>query len=79
MPDELLDYYNRELTYIRRLAAKFGERYPKIAERLQLGLDRSEDPHVERLIEAFAYLTARVRSKIDDEFPELTPSLLKTL
>jgi type VI secretion system protein ImpG len=79
MADELLDYYNRELTYIRQLAAKFGERYPKIAERLQLGLDRSEDPHVERLIEAFAYLTARVRSKIDDELPEVTASLLDIL
>jgi type VI secretion system protein ImpG len=79
MSDELLDYYNRELTYIRHLAARFGERYPKIAERLQLGLDRSEDPHVERLIEGFAYLTARIRSKIDDELPELTSSLLDIL
>ncbi|ODT96335.1 MAG: type VI secretion system protein ImpG [Planctomycetes bacterium SCN 63-9] len=79
MPDDLLDYYNRELTYIRQLAAKFGERYPKIAERLQIGLDRSEDPHVERLIEAFAYLTARIRSKIDDELPEVTSSLLDVL
>ena len=73
MADELLDYYNRELTYIRRLAAEFAEAHPKIAERLRLGPDdASDDPHVERLIEAFAYLTARVRHKLDDEFPEIT-------
>src|SRR6266566_1325663 len=72
MGDELLDYYNRELTYVRRLATKFAETHPKIAERLRLGSDdASDDPHVERLIEAFAYLTARVRHKLDDEFPSM--------
>src|SRR5262249_17693019 len=52
---------------------------PKIAGRLRLGADVNEDPHVERLIEAFAYLTARVRHKLDDEFPEITESLLGVL
>ena len=80
MGDELLVYYNRELTYIRRLAAKFAEAHPKIAERLRLSPDdASDDPHVERLIEAFAYLTARIRHKLDDEFPEITASLLDVL
>jgi type VI secretion system protein ImpG len=80
MAEELLGYYHRELTYIRRLAAKFAEAHPKIAERLRLSTDdASDDPHVERLIEAFAYLTARVRHKLDDEFPEITSSLLDVL
>src|SRR5438105_9391003 len=80
MADELLASYHRELTYIRRLAAKFAESHPKIAERLRLSTDdASDDPHVERLIEAFAYLTARVRHKLDDEFPEITESLLGVL
>lgn len=79
MSDELLIYYNRELTYFRQLASKFAEQHPKIAERLRLGPDAAEDPHVERLIEAFAYLTARVRHKLDDEFPELTGSMLDVL
>jgi type VI secretion system protein ImpG len=79
MSDELLPYYNRELSYVRRLAAQFAEAHPKIAARLRLGPDSSEDPHVERLLQAFAYLTARIRHKVDDELPELTQTLLGIL
>jgi type VI secretion system protein ImpG len=77
--DDLLPYYNRELAYIRNLGAEFAERHPKIAARLRLSKKGGEDPHVSRLVEAFAFLTARVRRKIDDEFPEITKSLLGTL
>ncbi|HVS40409.1 MAG TPA: type VI secretion system baseplate subunit TssF [Gemmataceae bacterium] len=79
MSEELLPYYNRELSYIRRLGAQFAEAHPKIAGRLRLGPDAAEDPHVERLIEAFAYLNARTRLKLEDEFPEITESLLGVL
>jgi type VI secretion system protein ImpG len=79
MSEDLLAYYNRELSFIRRLAAQFAQEHPKIAGRLRLGPESSEDPHVERLIEAFAYLTARVRHKLDDEFPEITEALLGVL
>jgi type VI secretion system protein ImpG len=81
MGDELLTYYERELTFVRRLAAAFAEKYPKIAGRLVLDQNKgeSEDPHVERLLQAFAFLTARVHLKIDDEFPEITESLLQIL
>ena len=41
--------------------------------------DKCEDPHVERLLEAFAFLAARVHLKIDDEFPEITEALLSIL
>ena len=56
MRDELLPYYERELTFIRQMAAEFAEKYPKIAGRLLLEPDKCEDPHVERLIESFALL-----------------------
>ena len=79
MRDELLTYYERELTFIRRMAAGFAEQYPKIAARLLLEPGKSEDPHVERLIEAFAFLAARIHLKIDDEFPEITESFLQIL
>ena len=39
----------------------------------------SADPHVERLLEGFAFLAARVHLKIDDEFPEITEALLSIL
>jgi type VI secretion system protein ImpG len=79
MSDELLAYYNRELSIIRRLGAEFAAAHPKIAGRLRLGPDTSEDPHVSRLIEAFAYLNARIRHKLDDEFPEIAEGMLEVL
>src|SRR5215470_3233388 len=80
MAEELLEYYNRELRYVRQLADAFARTHPKIAERLRLNPDgAADDPHVERLIEAFAYLTARIRFKLDDDFPEITESLLNVL
>src|SRR3984957_14763898 len=80
MSDELYRYYEQELTFFRQLAGEFSEKYPKVASRLQLDAAKeSTDPHVERLIEAFAMLAARVRRKIDDEFPEVVESLLNML
>src|SRR5918911_3274043 len=76
MRDDLLLYYERELTYLRQTGAQFAEKYPKVAQRLLLEQDKCEDPHVERLLEAFAFLAARVHLKIDDEFPEITEALL---
>ena len=79
MADELLTYYERELSFLRQMGAEFAAKYPKIASRLLLGSDMSEDPHVERLIQAFAFLAARVHHKIDDEYPEITESLLNVV
>lgn len=79
MADDLLPYYERELAFLRQMGAEFAAKYPKIAARLQLEADRSEDPHVERMIQAFALLTARVHHKLDDEFPEITESLLNVV
>ena len=76
MRDELLNYYERELTFLRQMGAEFADKYPKIARRLLLEPTQCEDPHVERMIEAFAFLAARVHLKIDDEFPEITEALL---
>lgn len=79
MRDELLAYYERELSVFRRLGAEFAAHYPKIASRLLLEPNRCEDPHVERLIEAFSLLAARIQLKLDDEFPEITQGLLNVV
>jgi type VI secretion system protein ImpG len=77
--DRLLDYYQRELTFIRDLGAEFAKLHPKIAGRLRLDADSVEDPHVARFIEASALLSARTRIKIDDQFPEICQAILQTL
>lgn len=79
MNDDLLRYYNKELAFIRNMGAEFAENYPKLAGRLKLSEEHIEDPHVSRLIEAFSLLTAQVRQKLDDSFPELTDALLGQL
>ncbi len=76
MNDDLLKYYNRELSYIRRMGAEFAEQYPKVAGRLRISDETVEDPHVSRLIEGFSLLTAQIRQKLDDSFPEITDALL---
>jgi type VI secretion system protein ImpG len=79
MSDTLLPYYNRELNAVRALAAEFARAYPKIAGRLRLTEDSVDDPHVARLLEGAAFLSARVHQRLDDEFPELTDALLGVL
>jgi type VI secretion system protein ImpG len=77
--NELRNYYESELTFLRQIGAEFADKYPKIASRLLLEPDRCEDPHVERLIESFALLAARVHLRIDDDFPQITEALLNIL
>ncbi|MDD2390884.1 MAG: type VI secretion system baseplate subunit TssF [Desulfobacterales bacterium] len=77
--DELLEFYKRELAYLRRMGAEFGEKYPKVAGRLELSAEPCPDPHIERLIESFAFLTARIQHHIESEFPQLSTALLGTL
>ena len=76
---ELLDYYLRELSYLREQGHDFSQRYPKVGSRLDFHGTESQDPHTERLIESVAFLAARVRRDIDAEFPQVATSLLENL
>jgi len=79
MDPRLLDYYNRELQFVREMGAEFAQAYPRIAARL--GMDGLEcaDPYVERLLEGFAFLTARVQLKLDARHPDFTQHLLEVV
>ena len=79
MRDDLLGYYERELVFLRQMGAEFAHKYPKIASRLLIESDKTEDPHVERLIEGFAFLAGRIQLKADDDFPEISESFLNVL
>ena len=76
MDARLLEYYNRELRYLRELGGEFARDFPKIAGRLGLDSFECADPYVERLLEGFAFLAARVHLKIDGEFPRFSEQLL---
>ena len=82
MDERLLAYYNSELRHVREMAGEFAREFPKIAGRLALDRDAKEicpDPYVERLLEGFAFLAARVHLKLDSEFPRFTQTLLETI
>ncbi|RST52519.1 type VI secretion system baseplate subunit TssF [Variovorax sp. DXTD-1] len=79
MDARLLDYYNRELTYMHELGAEFAQRYPKIAGRLGMRGIEVSDPYVERLLEGFSFLTARIQLKMDAEFPRFSQRLLEVV
>lgn len=79
MRNELRNYYESELTFLRQIGAEFADKYPKIASRLLLEPDRCEDPHAERILESFALLAARVHLRIDDDFPQITEALLNII
>jgi type VI secretion system protein ImpG len=77
--EELLRHYEQELTHLRRMGVEFARKYPKVAGRLELSPDQCADPYVERMIESFAYLTARIRHNIESEFPQVPSALLSIL
>ncbi len=79
MDPRLLKYYNRELQHIREMGGEFAAEYPKIAGRLGLEGFDCADPYVERLIEGFAFLAARVQLKLDAQYPVLTQHLLEMI
>lgn len=73
------EYFQRELSYLRNSGALFAAQYPKIARRLDLSGVESSDPHVERLLQSFAFLTARLQRDVDDLYPQIATALLETL
>ncbi len=80
MDTEIYQYYEDELAYLRELAWEFAQEYPSTASKLGLEQhDQAVDPYVERLLEGFAFLAARVRLKLDAEFPNFTGELLQIL
>jgi type VI secretion system protein ImpG len=77
--DDSLRYYQDEIRYLRQMGQNFAAQHPRLAAALELSPEQSADPQVERLIESFAFLTARIRRRLDADFPEITSALLGVL
>ncbi len=77
MNPALLRYYESELQHLRDMGGEFARDFPKIAGRLGLEAQACADPYVERLLEGFSFLAARVQLKVDAEFPRFTNHLLE--
>jgi type VI secretion system protein ImpG len=77
MDPRLLRHYNDELGYLREMGAEFAHEFPKIASRLAMDGVEVADPYVERLLEGFAFMAARIQLKIEAEQPRLVQHLLE--
>lgn len=79
MDPRLLQLYTQELHHVKDMGAEFARRFPKIARRLGMGSIEVDDPYVERLLEGFAFLAARVQLRLQEEFPQFTEHLIELL
>lgn len=74
-----LDHYDRELAFLREMGSVFASKYPTLAGRLGLDQFQCSDPFVERLLEGFAFMSARVQRRMDAEYPQLTRAILDSV
>ena len=79
MDTRILKKYEQELAYMREMGEEFAESYPKIAARLGMDGVEISDPYIERMMEGFAFMAARVQLELDLQYPVLTQHLLEII
>lgn len=79
MDPRLLSLYTEELAHLREMGGEFAQAFPKVARRLAMDGLEVADPYVERLLEGFAFMAARVRLKLDAEYPQFVAQLLESV
>lgn len=79
MIDDLLPYYEKQLQEFGQQSRAFAQKYPKIAQRLSLNQEQIDDPHIERLIQAFSLVAARIDKKLNDSYDVFTRALFEVM
>lgn len=79
LSNKLISYYQKELAWLKTQGKVFARHFPKVARRLGISEGATEDPHIERLIESFALVTAQIQQRLDEDMPEITDALLTVL
>ena len=79
MIEELLPYYEKQLQEFGQQSREFAKKYPKIAQRLALNQEQIDDPHIERLIQAFSLIAARIDKKLADSYDVFTHSIFEVM
>jgi type VI secretion system protein ImpG len=77
--DDLLPYYEKQLQEFGQQSRAFAQKYPKIAQRLSLNQEQIDDPHIERLIQAFSLVAARIDKKLNDSYDVFTRALFEVM
>ncbi|WP_312969963.1 type VI secretion system baseplate subunit TssF [Acinetobacter gerneri] len=79
MIDDLLPYYEKQLQEFGQQSREFAQKYPKLAQRLSLNQEQIDDPHIERLIQAFSLIAARIDKKLADSYKMFTRSIFEVM
>jgi type VI secretion system protein ImpG len=81
LPDDatLKDYFRQELNSLREDAEAFARGNPEVARALTLQKGQAHDPHVEMLMQSFAWLTGRLHYEMEEDRAALPNALLDTL
>jgi type VI secretion system protein ImpG len=74
---DLKRYYDDEMFYLRTSGRQFAQEYPDAARVLDGESQGDRDPAVERLLEGFAFLTARIRQEMDQDESGLARDLVE--
>lgn len=72
-------YYAKEMSFLQQMGRIFAAKYPKVARRLNFTENLPTDPHIERLIESFAFMAGYLQQDIDNQFPRISSALLEVL
>lgn len=72
-------YFEEEMRYLHEAGKEFAQTHPGQARYLNIDSVADRDPYVERLFEGFAFLTGRIRERLDDELPQYTEGLFQLL
>jgi type VI secretion system protein ImpG len=78
MNERFLELYHQELRHLRDMGREFARQHPRLFPHLDNPIERP-DPHVERLLEGFSFLSARVQLKQEAAFPRFTEHLLSSV
>ena len=72
-------YFKEEISYLFEQGREFAKQHPQKARMLQLDDIRVREPNVERLLESFAFLTSRIRQRLDRDFNQIADGLLSLM
>ncbi|WP_172619017.1 type VI secretion system baseplate subunit TssF [Candidatus Cytomitobacter indipagum] len=77
--NKLFPYFRNSMNYLMQEGEKFAQKYPSIAKELNFSEHKISDPHVKRVIEAFAFFDARLQYQVDDQMRDISANLLNAL
>ncbi|HOX50527.1 MAG TPA: type VI secretion system baseplate subunit TssF, partial [Fibrobacteria bacterium] len=74
---DLKRLYDEELRYLLQSGREYSRRHPDFAQILSMEEVERRDPYLERLFQNFAFLSARLRSDMDQSDDDSAGELLE--